>query len=133
MDEYEGQRDGTKRRLPGSVTGPAPARPGSPRESGLRGVRRLSNWSLAALVVGVGATTAALGRTIPASTPSATTVTTPASAAAPSAAGTRSAPTVTSPVAISSGSAVRASNAGVAGGGTAAGTVRGTPVAAGDS
>lgn|ERR1039458_7713110 len=134
MDEYGSQRDRSKRRLPGSLTGPAPHRPSSTRESGLQRVRRLSNWSLAALVVSVGATTAALTRTIPAATGSTTTVATPVSATAHSTAGTQSAPTLTSPVATSSASAVTASNAGApASGPSAATAARGTPVAARDS
>lgn len=134
MDEYGSQRDRAKRRLPGSLTGPAPPRAGSPRESGLQRVRRLSNWSLAALVVSVGATTAALARTIPAATGSATTVATPVPAAPHSAAGTQSAPTLTSPVATSSASAVTASNAGASAAGTSATTaVRGAAITTRDS
>ena len=40
----------------------------APRARGLRQVRRLSNWSLAALVVGTGTATVTLARTIPAHT-----------------------------------------------------------------
>lgn len=80
------------------------------RVLGLSAVRRWSNWSLAALVVGVAGGTAALTRTIPshaaaptASTPSATPG---AGTAVPAAGAAAPAPTASRPVAVTSASGV---------------------------
>lgn len=82
------------------------------RDQGLRGVRRLSNWTLAALVVGVGATSAAIAR----ATQSARSVTsvartstgtaTGAAGGSVSAAARGSAPSLHAPVALTTPSGV---------------------------
>ncbi len=82
----------------------------SPRARGLKQVRRWSNWSLAALVVGTGTTTVALARTIPvhaapaastASVAPSTNSTAPVTAATPP-------PSGSTPVAATSASGVAA-------------------------
>ena len=118
MEEHSRKPDRRRTRLPGSVVATDPSRLGSPRESGLQRLRRLSNWSLAALVVGVGATTAALARTIPATTSSTVAVATPRSTTTSSTTGNQSSPKVTSPVATLSASGVSASTAGASSVGT---------------
>jgi len=129
MDENFRQPDRTRTRLPGSVAASNPSRAGSPRESGLRRVRRMSNWTLAALLVGVGATTAGLARTIPTTTSS--TVAASASGSATSAVGGQSSPRVTNPVATTSASGVVAPSTGPS---TTSTRVAGSiPVASGDS
>ncbi len=85
------------------------------RDQGLRGVRRLSNWTLAALVVGVGATSAAIARATQ-STQSARSVTsvartstgtaTGAAGGSVSAAARGSAPSLHAPVALTTPSGV---------------------------
>jgi len=93
--------------------GPAPsaeeaAPPRWQRARGLRLVRRWSNWSLAALVVGTGTTTVALAQTIPAHTaPAASTasVAPSTSSTAPVTAGTPP-PSGSTPVAATSASGV---------------------------
>jgi|GEM_PF-6407671 len=111
-DSYDNPRDGDFPLLPGP-----PSTRGSPDPSGggLRQARRRSNWSLAALIVGVGASTAALAHL-------STTHTVPAGSVGSSQAGTggqaRSghAPTANGPVAVTSGSQVV--SGGIGGGGT---------------
>lgn len=87
------------------------------RDQGVRRLRRLNNWVLAALFVGVGATSAAFSHAIPStsSTASSSIVAALGSAtgtpgAVVTAPGTR-APSLSQPVAISSGSSVAASSA----------------------
>ncbi len=87
------------------------------RASGLRRVRRVANWSLAGLVLGVGATAGALAHSMPPATtqPSAqgnqassqiAVATAPGHPGTPSAPGNRAGPTVHGPVATTSGSGV---------------------------
>lgn len=108
MDEQQEQPDRYRKRIPG-MTMPNPPGRLSPRESGLHRVRRLSNWSLAALVVGVGASTAALARTIPVATTGTVTSATPSlltGSSTGSSTSTGQAPTLTGPVATTSASGV---------------------------
>lgn len=126
----------------------------SPRQTrphGVTTVRRWSNWSLAALVVGVAGGTAALARTIPSHSASTTTVVpgtattgtvgTVGSAGAPAAPGTApvgsGAPSAPKPIAVTSPSGVTTyvMPSGATGGGSN-GTVPGagvTYVARGDT
>ena len=94
------------RRLPGAVVPPSPGGPAPAREGGLRRVRRLSNWSVAALVVGVGATTGILARSVPPATTGAVAVAPSGTTGTPSASGGQSAPSVAGPVATTSASGV---------------------------
>ncbi len=84
------------------------------RDGGIRRLRHVSNWTLAALLVGVGASSASLARALPAT--SAAPAVAPASggtigAATPGVA-SPGAPSVTTPVATSSGSTVAAASGG---------------------
>jgi hypothetical protein len=107
--------------------GPGKARgAGAGRNDGLRRVRRHVNWSLAALVVGVGATTAAIAHVVPTHT---TTVVGTSSTAG----GTRTsgqAPTLSGPVASSTASGVVVGTPGSGTGsvGAQTGTVAGSSV-----
>ena len=87
-----------------------PLRPGRAalaREENLRHVRRVSNWSLAALLVGVGATSAALAHVLPGQTSPAVYVSsTPTGGLVQARSGSGQAPSVSGPVAVSSGSQV---------------------------
>lgn len=103
---------------PRRVPLPAEHRPtGEWREKGLRGVRHLSNWALAALVVGVGATTAVLARASHPATSTAGTVAGTASGGVTQA----GAPTLHSPVTLTTPSGV-VIQSGTTGGGAVAGT-----------
>ncbi len=85
-----------------------PRSPLSPRAKGLKQVRRWSNWSLAALVVGTGTTTVALARTIPVHTAPAASTTSVApgtNSTAPVTAGTPP-PSGSTPVVATSASGV---------------------------
>jgi len=77
------------------------------RTANLRRVRRMSNWSLAALLVGVGATSAALAGAIPGHTgPALSAGPTQASAAGQTPLASGQAPAVSSPVAATTPSQV---------------------------
>jgi hypothetical protein len=77
------------------------------REENLRHVRRVSNWSLAALLVGVGVTSAALAHVLPGQTSPAVYVSsTPTGGLVQARSGSGQAPSVSGPVAVSSGSQV---------------------------
>jgi len=83
------------------------ARAAPAREENLRRVRRVSNWSLAALLVGVGATSAALAHVVPGHTSPATYISSSQGGGLVTARGASgSAPSVSGPVAVSSGSQV---------------------------
>ena len=89
------------------------------RDQGVRRLRRVNNWVLAALFVGVGATSAAFAHVIPTTT---STASSSAVAIPGSATGTASgvvqgssAPSLSQPVAVSSGSSVAASSTASAG------------------
>jgi hypothetical protein len=86
----------------------------SVRDSGLRRIRRMSNWSLAALVVGVGATTGALARTVPSATAGTTAVTNSGTVTS-MVGGAQQAPSVHTPVATTSASGVTTSVSGASG------------------
>ncbi|HET9092136.1 MAG TPA: hypothetical protein VFN50_06990 [Acidimicrobiales bacterium] len=103
--------------LGGGGVGPPPA---SERQLNLRRVRRVSNWSIAALVVGVGTTTAALAHALPGQSPPAVYVT-PGTTGATATNGGH-APGASSPVAVTSGSGVVQ---GGSGGGTGGGSTGG--------
>ena len=92
--------------LPG-FSDPAPARrPAPARSDGIRQVRRMSNWTLAALIAGTGAATVALAHNaFPGAATSAGTVSTAAAGAAATANGATG-PQVTHSVATTSGSGV---------------------------
>jgi hypothetical protein len=87
----------------------------SVRDSGLRRIRRWSNWSLAALVVGVGATAGALARTVPAATAGTTAVTNAGTVTSSVGGVGQQAPSVTTPVATTSASGVTTSVPGTSG------------------
>lgn len=84
----------------------------SVRDSGLRRVRRMSNWSLGALIVGVGATTGALASTIPVATAGTTAVTNTGGTASSVNGVSQRAPSVMTPVVTTSASGVTTSVAG---------------------
>jgi len=105
---------------PGRTT---PARPPAPvRQSSIRRLRQLSNWTAAALIVGTGSATWALAHHFPAPAAAGTATSwTPTGTAGP-AQGTG--PRVSGAVAVSSGSGA------VAGAGSAAAAPAGAPVSA---
>ena len=84
----------------------------SVRDSGLRRIRRMSNWSVAALVVGVGATTGALARSVLPATAGTTAVTNPGTVTSTVGGVAQQAPSVHTPVATTSASGVTSSVAG---------------------
>jgi hypothetical protein len=85
----------------------AAARAAPARDENLRRVRRVSNWSLAALLVGVGATSAALAHVVPGHTsPAAYVSSTQTGGVVGTTSASGRAPTVSGPVAVSSGSQV---------------------------
>jgi hypothetical protein len=96
--------------LPGfGDSGPAdPASaPAPPRSKGIRHVRRMSNWTAAALIVGAGAATAALAhQALPAAVPAAGTAASTTGAAMAAAAPGAAAPQGSHSVATTSGSGV---------------------------
>jgi hypothetical protein len=78
------------------------------RADGIRHLRRLSNWTLATMLVGVGASSAALAHAIPGLSGGATAVVQTAGAASAATGGSAKAPTVSGAVATSGGSGVAA-------------------------
>jgi hypothetical protein len=83
------------------------ARAAPAREENLRRVRRVSNWSLAALLIGVGTTSAALAHVLPGQTsPVGHYASTQTGGLAQPTATSGHAPVVSGPVAVSSGSQV---------------------------
>lgn len=109
MDSDREQHDG-RVPLPGSGA-PAPGDgPAPDRRDGIRHARRMSNWTLAALIAGTGAATVALAHhAFPATTGTATTAagaTAPTGTTAGPAAHGASGPQVTHSVATTSGSGV---------------------------
>ena len=101
---------------PGRSSGPEKLAAGSPtpetiRNDGLRKIRRASNWSLAALVVGMGATTGALAAATQSKAVGTATVTTTAGATTSATGTVQSGPTLGSPVATTSPSGVTVSAA----------------------
>jgi hypothetical protein len=87
----------------------------SVRDSGLRRIRRMSNCSLAALVVGVGATTGALARTVPSATVGTTAVTNAGTVTSTVGGVVQQAPSIHTPVATTSASGVTTSVSGASG------------------
>ncbi len=77
-------------------------RDGPPRQKTLRQVRRLSNWTAAALILGTGSATWALAQQFPGSAQTAATTSWTTTGTAVAAQGT--VPNVSGPVAVSSGS-----------------------------
>ena len=108
MEGIQNETDPGRSRPPVSRSTREHKHAGAVRASGLKKVRRVSNWSLAALVVGVGATTGALTHTI--HSPSfGTTSATNAGTVANSSSGTgvaASSPSLTNAVATTSASGV---------------------------
>jgi len=83
------------------------ARAAPARDENLRRVRRVSNWSLAALLIGVGTTSAALAHVLPGQTSAVGHyASTQTGALAQPTAASGHAPVVSGPVAVSSGSQV---------------------------
>ncbi len=116
-------------------TAHVPSAPETARNDGFRKIRRMSNWSLAGLVVGMGATTGALAAATHSKAVGTAAVTTTVTGTPTSATGAvQGGPTLASPVATTSPSGVTVSTA-AAGGGSAthASTGRVTPAVAGDS
>ena len=97
-------------------TGHMPPAPETIRNDGLRKIRRMSNWSLAALVVGIGATTGALAAATQSKTVGTAAVTTTAGATTSATGAVQSGPTLGSPVATTSASGVTVSAAAQQGG-----------------
>ena len=91
--------------------GRRPPAPERSRSDGLRKIRRMSNWSLAALVVGVGATTGALAAATQSKTVGTAAVTTTAGATTSATGAAQSGPSLRSPVATTSASGVTVSPA----------------------
>ena len=92
-----------------SDTSHRPPAPQTLRSDGLRKIRHLSNWSLAALVVGVGATTGALAAATQSKTVGTAAVTTTAGTTTSATGAIRSGPALGSPVATTSASGVTVS------------------------
>ena len=86
------------------------------RNDGLRKIRRTSNWSLAVVVVGIGATTGALAAATQSKTVGTSAVTTTAGATTSATGSVQSGPTLGSPVATTSASGVTVSAAAQQGG-----------------
>lgn len=104
------------------------------RNDGLRNIRRMSNWSLAALVVGIGATTGALATATHSKSVGTTAVTTTIGTPTSAAGAVQGGPTVGSPVATTSASGVTVSAAAQQGGSPSpASSGRTTPAGSGDS
>ena len=97
----------TVRRLPAAET---------IRNDGLRKIRRMSNWSLATLVVGIGATTGALAAATQSKAVRTAAVTTTAGTPTSAAGVVQGGPTLGSPVATTSASGVTVSAAAHQGG-----------------
>jgi hypothetical protein len=96
--------------LPGFADSPASRGPGAARADGVRRVRRMSNWTLAALVAGTGAATVALAHNaFPSAATSSGTAATAGGATTAGTAGsasTATGPQVNHTVATTSGSGV---------------------------
>ncbi len=92
-------------------TGRRPPAPETIRNDGLRKIRRTSNWSLAALVVGIGATTGALAAATDSKAVGTPAVTTTAGAPTSAAGVVQGGPTLGSPVATTSASGMTVSAA----------------------
>ena len=120
MNSKQDEGDPVGSPLPGPAVERDRSSARSVRDSGLRRVRRMSNLSLGALVVGVGATTGALASTIPPANPGATAVVNRGVVAGAASGTSQQAPTVATPVATASASGVTT-------------PVGGTPVAAASS
>ena len=104
------------------------------RDNGLRKIRRMSNWSLAALVVGIGATTGALAAATQSKAVGTAAVTSTAGTPTSAAGAVQGGPTVGSPVATTSASGVTISAAAQQGGSPSpANSGRVTPSGSGDS
>jgi hypothetical protein len=86
------------------------------RNNGFRNIRRMSNWSLAALVVGVGATTGALAASTHSKAVGTAAVTTTIGSPTSAVGTTQGGPTVGSPVVTTSASGVTVSSASHQGG-----------------
>jgi len=98
---------------------PGADRAATERAENLRRVRRVSNWSLAALLVGVGATSAVLAHAIPGHTASAGYISsTQGGGLVGAGVGSGLAPSLSGPVAVTSGSQVAPASAGTTSGGT---------------
>ena len=92
-------------------TGRRPPATEAIRNDGLRNIRRMSNWSLAALVVGIGATTGALAAATHSKTVGTSAVTTTIGTPTSAAGAAQGGPTVGSPVVTTSASGVTVSAA----------------------
>ncbi len=115
-------------------TGRRPPAPETIRNDGLRKIRRMSNWSLAALVVGIGATTGALAAATQSKTVGTAAVTTTIGTPTSAAGAVQGGPTLGSPVATTSASGVTVSAAAQQGGSPSpANSGRATPTGSGDS
>ena len=87
-------------------TGRRPPAPETIRNDGLRKIRRMSNWSLATLVVGIGATTGALAAATHSKTGGTAAMTTTAGTPTSAAGTVQGGPTLGRPVATTSASGV---------------------------
>jgi len=104
------------------------------RNDGLRKIRRMSNLSLAALVVGIGATTGALAAATQSKAVGTAAVTTRAGTPTSAAGAIQGGPTLGSPVATTSASGVTVSAGAQQGGSPSlANSGRATPTGSGDS
>ena len=86
------------------------------RDNGFQNIRRMSNWSLAALVVGVGATTGALAASTHSKAVGTAAVTTSIGSPTSTVSTAQGGPTVGSPVATTSASGVTVSTSASQGG-----------------
>jgi hypothetical protein len=115
-------------------TGRRPPAAETIRNDGLRKIRRMSNWSLATLVVGIGATTGALAAASQSKAVGTAAVTTTAGTPTSAAGVVQGGPTLGSPVATTSASGVTVSAAAHQGGSPSpANSGRVTATGSGDS
>ena len=116
-------------------TGRRPPTAQAIRSDGLRNIRRMSNWLLAALVVGIGATTGALAAATHSKAVGTAAVTTPVGTPTSStASAVQGGPTLASPVATTSASGVTISPTAHQGGSPSPATLGSvTPTGSGDS
>ncbi len=135
MEKIPYATDPERSSSPTRDTGRRPPTAETIRSDGLRNIRRMSNWSLAALVVGIGATTGALAAATHSKAVGTAAVTAPVGTPTSSAAGAvQGGPTLASPVATTSASGVTVSATAYQGGSPSPATLRSvTPTGSGDS
>ena len=116
MEKFHYETDPERSSRYAGDTGRRPPAAETVRNDGLRKIRRMSNWSLATLVVGIGATTGALAAATQSKAVGTAAVTTTAGTPTSAAGVVQGGPTLGSPVATTSASGVTVSAAAHQGG-----------------